>query len=107
MKVSDLVEPVIEPVEGRYDRDWLNLNDDRKVRGFDYKSEERREREFVDPDTGETVSERFDNVPSDFDRSAFEEGLVYDPNADGEVEEPTEPPAPPEPTEPDEGDGAP
>lgn len=103
MKASDLVAPVIEPVEGRYDREWLNLNDDRKVRGFDYKSEERRSREFVDPDTvdvtvttGEpephtgqvasdiavtgTVTDRFDNAPEGFDPAAFEDKLVYNPN---------------------------
>lgn len=103
MKASDLVAPVIEPVTGRYDRDLLNLNDDRKVRGFDYKSEERRSREFVDPDTvdvtvtvGEadeftgqvatdlavtgTVTDRFDNAPEGFDPVAFEDRLVYNPN---------------------------
>lgn len=103
MKASDLVKPVIEPVEGRYDREYLNLNDDRKVRTFDYKSEERRSREFVDPDTVDvtvtvgdpeahtgqratdiavtgTVTERFDNVPAGFDAQDFEERLVYNPN---------------------------
>lgn len=119
MKVSDLAAPVIEPVEDRYDRDWLNLNDDRKVRGFDYMSEERREREYVDPEavdvtvttgdpedyTGQvatdvsvdgTVADRFDNAPEDFDAVAFEEGLVYNPNEatpedGGEDDEPVGP----------------
>ena len=104
MKASDLVAPVIEPVEGRYDREYLNLNDDRKVRTFDYKSAERRSREFVDPDTVDvtvtvgdaephtgqratdiavtgTVTERYDNVPEGFDAQAFEDRLVYNPNA--------------------------
>lgn len=104
MKVSDLAVPVIEPVEDRYDRDLLNLNDDRKVRGFDYKSEERRDREYVDPDavvvtvtsgdpedfTGQvasdvavagTVTARYDNIPEGFDAQDFEAGLVYNPNA--------------------------
>lgn len=80
MKVSDLDAPVIEPVAGRYDRDLLNLNDDRKVRGFDYKDEERREREYVDPDTGETVSATGDNNPAGFDREAFEATLEYNPS---------------------------
>lgn len=103
MKASDLVAPVIEPVEERYDRDWLRLKDDRKVRGFDYKSEERRDREYVDPDavnvtavsgdpaahTGQvettvsvdgTVTDRFDNAPEGFDAVAYEDDLVYNPN---------------------------
>jgi len=80
----------VESVDDRYDRDWLNLKDDRKVRGFDYMSEERREREYVDPDdvnvnedgsVDGTVAARHDNEPSGFDRSAFEDDLVYNPNA--------------------------
>lgn len=80
----------VETVDERYDREWLRLKDDRKVRGFDYQSEERRSREFVDPadvDVDEdgnvtgTVTARHDNEPAGFDRSAFEDGLVYDPNA--------------------------
>lgn len=104
MFTSDLATPVIEPVEDRYDRDWLNLNDDRKVRGFDYMAEERQSREYVDPDavdvtvttgsaapfTGQratdvavtgTVTATGDNDPAGFDQSAFEDGLVYNPNA--------------------------
>lgn len=103
MKASDLVAPVIEPVTGRYDREYLNLNDDRKVRTFDYKSAERRSREFVDPDvvdvtlttdepepfTGQvatdiavtgTVTARYDNIPAGFDAQDFEEKLTYNPN---------------------------
>lgn len=103
MKHSDLVAPVIEPVTGRYDRDLLNLNDDRKVRGFDYESEERRSRRYVDPDavtvtvtegepaefTGQvetdrdvtgTVSARYDNFPEGFDAQDFEAELEYNPN---------------------------
>ena len=121
MKASDLVAPVIEPVTGRYDREYLNLNDDRKVRTFDYKSEERRSREFVDPETvdvtvttGEpadftgqvasditvtgTTTTRFDNIPEGFDAQDFEEGLVYNPNAanaeDGGPEDGEPAPAP-------------
>lgn len=78
-------------VQDRYDREYLRLKDDRKVRGFDYQSEERREREFVDPDAVEvtedgvegSVTARHDNVPADFDRAEFEENLVYDPNSSG------------------------
>ena len=77
-------------VQDRYDRDWLRLNDDRKVRGFDYKDEERNDREYVDPDavavdgsgnvTG-TVTATGDNDPAGFDQSEFEDSLVYNPNA--------------------------
>ena len=68
-------------VQDRYDRDWLRLKDDRKVRGFDYQETERREREYVDPDTGNTVTAVGDNNPEGFDQSEFEDSLVYDPNA--------------------------
>lgn len=51
-------------VQDRYDREWLQLTDDRKVRGFDSQAEERREREFVDPDTDLTVTDTGDNVPA-------------------------------------------
>jgi len=105
MMQSELVAPVIEPVEGRYDRDWLNLNDDRKVRGFDYMDSERQDREYVDPDlvnvttvtndveidgktysdtvttvTG-TVTATGDNNPAGFNQAAFEADLEYNPNA--------------------------
>lgn len=104
MFTSDLVAPVIEPVTGRYDRDLLNLKDDRKVRGFDYEDAERRSREYVDPDTvavtvtngtpdpftGQvasdvavtgTVSATGDNNPAGFNQTEFEAGLEYNPNA--------------------------
>ena len=80
----------VETVAERYDREYLRLKDDRKVRGFDYQSAERRSREFVDPATVAvaadgtvtgTVTARHDNEPAGFDRAAFEAGLVYDPNA--------------------------
>lgn len=45
----------------RYNRDWLQLKDDRKMRGFDQRSAERRSREYVDPDTGTTVTDTGDN----------------------------------------------
>lgn len=120
MKASDLAVPVIEPVSGRYDRDWLNVNDDRKIRGFDYMSPERRSREYVDPDavnvtttvgepaefTGQvvteqevagTVAERYDNFPEGFDAQDFEAELVYnpnDPNPEDGTPEDEEPAAP-------------
>jgi hypothetical protein len=79
-----------ETVAERYNREWLQLKDDRKVRGFDYQSAERRSREFVDPATVAvaedgtvtgTVTARHDNEPDGFNRSEFEADLVYDPNA--------------------------
>ena len=48
-------------VSDRYDREWLRLGDDRKVRGFDGQSSERRAREFVGAD-GNTVTTTGDNV---------------------------------------------
>lgn len=48
-------------VQDRYDREWKRLKDDRKLRGFDNQDVERREREFVDPDTGNTVTTTGDN----------------------------------------------
>lgn len=77
-------------VQDRYDREWLRLNDDRKVRGFDYKDEERNDREYVDPDAivvdgdgnvSGTVTATGDNDPAGFDQSEFEDSLVYNPNA--------------------------
>lgn len=40
-----------ETVNSRYNRDWLQLGDDRKMRGFDHQSAERRSRRYVDPAT--------------------------------------------------------
>jgi hypothetical protein len=50
-----------ETVASRYNRDWLSLKDDRKVRGFDHQTSERRNREYVDPATGTTVTSTGDN----------------------------------------------
>ena len=50
-----------ETVAERYSRDWLQLEDDRKIRGFDNQSAERRDREYVDPATGTTVTDTGDN----------------------------------------------
>lgn len=68
-------------VQDRYDRDWKQLTDDRKVRGMDYSENERRVREYVDPDTDTTVTVVGDNEPAGFNQSAFEADLVYNPNA--------------------------
>lgn len=48
-------------VQDRYDRDWKRLLDNRKMRGFDHQTSERRSREYVDPDTGTTVTTTGDN----------------------------------------------
>lgn len=69
-----------ETVAQRYNREYLQLNDDRKVRTFDYKDERRRNREFVDPATGDTVTAVGDNDPQGFDREAFEATLEYNPS---------------------------
>ena len=72
-----------ETVAERYDREWLQLEDDRKVRGFDYRAEDRRLRDFNesgDPEVNTTV-DVLDNVPADFNQSEFEDSLVYNPNA--------------------------
>jgi hypothetical protein len=56
-----------ETVASRYNRDWLQLNDDRKVRGFDQQGDDvstgdpRWHREYVDPATGNTVATTGDN----------------------------------------------
>lgn len=68
-------------VQDRYDRDWKRLKDDRKVRGVDYQETERRERLYVDPDTGNTVTTTGDNRPAGFNQSEFEADLEYNPNA--------------------------
>lgn len=52
-----------ETAAARYDREWLQLGDDRKVRTFDQQSAERRNRTFVD-ENGNTTSATGDNVPA-------------------------------------------
>ena len=90
MFTSDLAAPVIEPIATRYDRDQKHIKDDRKVRNLDYESDERRSRRYVNPATivvdedgtvHGTVVVRHDTEPAGFDRNAFEDDLVYDPNA--------------------------
>lgn len=48
-------------VQDRYDRDWLQLTDTRKQRDFDNRTAERRNRDYVDPDTSTTVGTTGDN----------------------------------------------
>ena len=48
-------------VEDRYNRGWLQLEDDRKIRGFDKQHSARRARRYVDPDTLTTVTATGDN----------------------------------------------
>lgn len=38
-------------VQDRYDRDYLRLLDTRKQRGMDHRRDDRRTREYVDPDS--------------------------------------------------------
>lgn len=44
-------EATLEAVSERYRREWTELGDSRKVRGYDHRSAERRSRDFVDPET--------------------------------------------------------
>lgn len=53
-----------ETAAQRYARDWLGLQDDRKVRGFDGQDVERRDRTYVNRTTGLTTSATGDNVPA-------------------------------------------
>ncbi len=72
-----------ETVAQRYNREWLQLEDDRKVRGFDYRDFERINRDFNesgDPDVNTTTTTG-DNNPAGFNQSTFEAGLEYNPNA--------------------------
>ena len=43
-------------VEDRFERDWESRGDDVKHRSFDQRSEERKSREYVDPETGVSAS---------------------------------------------------
>jgi hypothetical protein len=66
---------VLGTVEDRYDRDWLNH--DRKQRTMDHQSTERRERLYVDPATGDTVTAVGDARP---DQDPVLDEVVFDPN---------------------------
>lgn len=41
-------EYALEPAAKRFERDWLHQNDDRKTRGFDLRSTERKNRDYAD-----------------------------------------------------------
>lgn len=49
-----MTNPPSESAESRFNRDWENIGDDRKVRGWDMQTAERRNRRYV-RDTGEPV----------------------------------------------------
>ncbi len=51
-----------ETVTQRYTRDELSKSGGRKTRDFDNRSLERRQREYVDPATGLTVTTTGDNT---------------------------------------------
>lgn len=72
-----------ETVAQRYDREWLQLTDDRKVRGFDYQETDRINREFNESGSAATnvTTAPGDNNPAGFNQSAFEAELEYNPNA--------------------------
>lgn len=48
--------PELESVESRFDRDWGQIADDRKVRGLDNQSNERQARLYVNAETGESAT---------------------------------------------------
>jgi len=47
-----------ETAEERYERDWTEIQDTRKVRGLDSQTDERLDRRYVDAATGESAVER-------------------------------------------------
>lgn len=51
-----------ETVNSRYNRELLQMSQGRKDRVFDQQSLERRQRRFVDPATGNTVTATGDNT---------------------------------------------
>lgn len=56
---------VLEPIAERWDRDHLQVRDDRTVRGIDSQHVERLDRRYVNPVTG--VSNVSGNVPPQFE----------------------------------------
>lgn len=44
-----------ESAASRYNRKWAQIKDDRKVRGLDFQSQERKDRLFVDSETGDSA----------------------------------------------------
>jgi len=47
-----MANPVAESAASRFERDWEHIRDDRKERGLDQQSLERKERRYVDRVTG-------------------------------------------------------
>jgi hypothetical protein len=75
----------LEPIEERYRRDWLELKDDRKVRGLDQQSPEtaeRLERLYVDPDTLMSHVARGDNINGSGNTLDLPNGPEIDPDND-------------------------
>jgi hypothetical protein len=81
----------VETLASRYNREFRNLKDDRKLRGYDTRSQDRRSRDFVNPATVAvaangtvtgTVGAKRDNVPAGFNVTTFEAGIKYLPDRD-------------------------
>lgn len=66
----DPANATVETVAARYSREWLQLQDDRKVRGYDLRSDERVARDFVDPATIAVVST---TATVDYDGKPYQE----------------------------------
>jgi len=52
-----MANPATETAAQRFTRDWDSMLDDRKVRGLDYQSEERADREYVNAANGTTPAD--------------------------------------------------
>lgn len=48
--------PAAETAASRYNRKWVQIKDDRKVRGLDKQDQERKDRLFVDENGDSAVS---------------------------------------------------
>lgn len=62
-----MVFPNPESAASRYDRDWLHIEDDRKVRGLDQQPDERLARRYVNDATGESAT----GATSDYVEEAY------------------------------------
>lgn len=74
----------VETAAQRYDRDWLHVNDDRKVRTVDFQSQERLDRLYVDRESGESAVVRGDRDPLGASDDVAAE-VVYAPFEEAEV----------------------
>lgn len=52
-----MANPPTETAAQRFVRDWDSMLDDRKIRGLDYQSEERADREYVNAADGTTPAD--------------------------------------------------